>query len=47
LKALDLRPALRGNIERALAPLSTKRALDDEAVHAVRQALKRGRATRR
>lgn len=47
MKPLDVRPALRGNIEHALALLSAKRALDDDAIHAVRQALKRARAALR
>ena len=47
MKALDIRPALRGEIERALGLLSRERALDDEAIHAVRQALKRARAALR
>lgn len=47
MKAVDVRRALRDEVERALAPLMAKRAVDDAAIHAVRQALKRARAALR
>ena len=47
MKVVDARTALRGEVERALALLSAKRALDDDSIHAVRQALRRARAALR
>ncbi len=47
MKAVDARTALRGEVERALGLLSAKRPLDDDSIHAVRQALKRARAALR
>lgn len=47
MKIVDAGAALRGEVERALALLSARQALDDESIHAVRQALKRARAALR